>query len=228
MGHIAPNTAKCMIEKGFVVGVHLNGSSSPPVFCESCVYAKATHKSVLKEREGKRADELGGEIHTDVWGPTPIPTIWGRQYYVSFIDDNTWLAHITLMHNKGKTFQAYRDFEAYLHLQYSKNVIAINSNRGGKYMGKSFVLYLQKASTCRKLNVHNTPQHAGVSKHFNRTIVERIHAMLHASRLPRFLWGEAAHHATWLINCTPTRVHHRSHHRCHTITPYLLPVTLHL
>ena len=29
--------------------------------------------------------------------------------------------------------------------------------------------------------------------------------MLHASGQPHFLWGEAAHHAEWLKNCTPTK-----------------------
>jgi len=33
-------------------------------------------------------------------------------------------------------------------------------------------------------------------------IVEHIHALLHASGLPKMLWGEAAHHVVWLMNCT--------------------------
>jgi len=31
-------------------------------------------------------------------------------------------------------------------------------------------------------------------------IVEQIHAILHASNLPKFLWGEAARHVVWLMN----------------------------
>ena len=30
--------------------------------------------------------------------------------------------------------------------------------------------------------------------------------MLHASQLPKFLWGEAVKHAVWLKNRTSTRV----------------------
>jgi hypothetical protein len=36
-------------------------------------------------------------------------------------------------------------------------------------------------------------------------IVERIHALLDTSGLPRFLWGEAACHVVWLMNRTLTK-----------------------
>jgi hypothetical protein len=39
----------------------------------------------------------------------------------------------------------------------------------------------------------------------NCMIVEHIHALLHASGLPRMLWGEAAHHVVWLMNRTLTK-----------------------
>jgi hypothetical protein len=53
--------------------------------------------------------------------------------------------------------------------------------------------------------VHDTPQHAGIAERRNRTIAERIRALLHASGLPKFLWGEAARHVVWLLNRTPTK-----------------------
>jgi hypothetical protein len=54
--------------------------------------------------------------------------------------------------------------------------------------------------------VHNTPQHNGIAEHRNCTIVEWIHALLHASRLPKTLWGEAACHIIWLLNYTSIKV----------------------
>ena len=53
--------------------------------------------------------------------------------------------------------------------------------------------------------VHNTPSQNGVAECCNCTIVERIHALLHASGLPQFLWGEAARHVVWLMNRTSTK-----------------------
>ncbi|KAJ3884959.1 hypothetical protein GG344DRAFT_30134, partial [Lentinula edodes] len=86
MGHISPETARKLVAKGFVTGVKLDTSSGDEVFCESCVYAKATRKPVAKVREGDRAAEFAGEIHSDLWGPSPVATPKGRRYYISFID----------------------------------------------------------------------------------------------------------------------------------------------
>jgi hypothetical protein len=205
MGHIAPETASKMVRKGFVTGVKLSVDSGTPTFCESCIYAKATRKLVPKEREGEQAGELGGEVHSDVWGPAPVSTLRGRRYYVSFIDDKTRLAHITLLTSKSEVFQAYKDFEAHLRTQFDKSILAMNTDRGGEYIAQSFVTHLKAAGTRQKLNVHDTPQHAGVSERFNQTVIERTRAMLHASGLSRFLWGEAVHHAVWLFNRSPTK-----------------------
>ena len=39
----------------------------------------------------------------------------------------------------------------------------------------------------------------------NCTLLEKVRAMLHASQLPKFLWGEAMKHAVYLKNRTSTK-----------------------
>ena len=192
MGHISPGIAKKLVENGLVTGVRIDDSSDGVIFCESCVYAKATRKPVAKEREGERATEFGGEIHSDLWGPAPVPTIRGRRYYVTFTDDKTRMTYIHLLRQKSDTFAAYKDFEAECLTQHDARVKVLHSDRGGEYTGKEFVLHLRKNGTKQKLTVHDTPQHNGVSERLNRTILEKVRAMLHASGQPKFLWGEAA------------------------------------
>jgi len=56
------------------------------------------------------------------------------------------------------------------------------------------------------LPMYNMPEQNGVSKRLNWTLLECTHTMLHASSLPKALWGKAIHHTVWLKNCTSTRV----------------------
>ncbi|KAJ3997074.1 hypothetical protein F5050DRAFT_1555018, partial [Lentinula boryana] len=87
MGHISPKVARHMVTKGFVTGVKLDNEGPQDIFCESCVYAKATRKPVAKERkEGSRAEKFGEEVHSDLWGPAPVQSLRGKRYYISFID----------------------------------------------------------------------------------------------------------------------------------------------
>ena len=67
LGHISPKSAQKLVQNGFVTGLWLDPTSDTDIFCESCVYVKATRKLVSKTREGKHATEFGGEIHSDGW-----------------------------------------------------------------------------------------------------------------------------------------------------------------
>ena len=100
---------------------------------------------------------------------------------------------------------AYKLYEAWVETQMGMKLKILNSDRGGEYQGTEFVEYLKSKGTIQKLNVHDTPQHAGVAEHCNQTIGEQLRALLHASSLPKFLWGEAACHIVWLLNRTMTK-----------------------
>jgi len=46
--------------------------------------------------------------------------------------------------------------------------------------------------TVEASTTHDTPQHNGVAERLNRTLVERVRTVLHASGLPKTLNGERA------------------------------------
>jgi len=166
------------------------------------VYAKATRKPVAKEREGDRAKDFAAEVHSDLWGPAPVATKGGKRYYVTFIDDKTRLTNIYLLAKKSDTLESYKSYEAWCDTQLGAQVRVLHSDRGGEYKGQEFILYLNSRGTERKRTVHDTPQHNGVAERRNRVIVERVRALLHASGLPKSLWGEAVRHVVWLLNRT--------------------------
>jgi hypothetical protein len=205
MGHIAPEAAKRMVSGGAVEGIEVDPTSSIQE-CISCEYAKATRKPIKKVREMPRATKFGKEVHSDVWGPSPVRTPGHKEYYVSFTDDYTRWTHLQLLATKDGVFQAYKDFEAWAKLHFGIPTFQVlRSDRGGEYLGREFSSYLSSQGTIRKLTVHDTPEYNGVSERLNRTLLERTRALLHSSKLPKNLWGEAINHAVWLKNRTPTR-----------------------
>ena len=120
---------------------------------------------------------------------------------MSFTDDHTRWTHLALLHLKDKTFKAYKDFESWAKTQHKVVVIkCLHSDRGGEYLDGEFGKHLKAKGTIRKLTTHDTPEYNGVAERLNRTLLEHTRAMLHASKLPRHLWGEAVTHAVWLKN----------------------------
>ena len=88
MGHIAPETARQMVSKGAIKRIDID-SALEIQHCNSCEYVKAAQKSIKKECQSPRAEKFGNEIHSEVWGLSPIQTPGHKNYYMSFTDDHT-------------------------------------------------------------------------------------------------------------------------------------------
>ena len=204
LGHVSHERAKLVITKGLAEGLSLDRDSQPTV-CESCEWAKATKKTIVKVREGERSVAVGDEVHSDVWGPAPVETLGRKRYYVSFIDDYSRYTCVYFLQTKDETFRSYLKYEAWLSTQYNIRIKCLNSDRGGEYLSKEFSDHLKENGTIRRLTVHDTPEHNGVAERGNRTNLEIVRAMLHDSGLPKFLWAEAVSHAIYLRNRTWTR-----------------------
>ncbi|KAF9800296.1 hypothetical protein IEO21_10392 [Rhodonia placenta] len=68
LGHIAPRAIRELVLQGHITGVALLPFSEPET-CEMCIRAKSIRKPVLAVREGEHVEELGDEVHSDLWGP---------------------------------------------------------------------------------------------------------------------------------------------------------------
>ena len=57
-GHIPPSVARRLVENGLVSGLKFDNTKDGGTFCESCIYAKATHKPIAKIRKGEQSKEV--------------------------------------------------------------------------------------------------------------------------------------------------------------------------
>src|SRR6266487_491235 len=62
--HIAPATAKRLVQEGVVTRIEIDPMSEP-AFCELCVHAKTKRVPIARACEGERAATFGNEIHSD-------------------------------------------------------------------------------------------------------------------------------------------------------------------
>nr|KYP53389.1 Two pore calcium channel protein 1 [Cajanus cajan] len=61
--------------------------------CESCQLGKHVRTSFPKSINSRAVSPFD-VIHSDVWGPSRVPSLLGHRYYVTFIDDFsrcTWI-----------------------------------------------------------------------------------------------------------------------------------------
>ena len=65
-----------MLKDGTVSGITLDKAHSTMGACNSCEHAKATRKPIGKEGDPPCRENLGDEVHTDLWGPSPVQIPW--------------------------------------------------------------------------------------------------------------------------------------------------------
>ena len=205
LGHVSHERAKLLVSKGLVEGVTLESGTEVVATCESCEWAKGQRKQISKVREDERCTAVGEEVHSDLWGKAPVESINRKLYYATFTDDFSCYTNVYFLHTKDETFEFYKHYEAWLLNQHGAKIKCLCSHRGGEFLSDAFSAHLKKTGTVRKLVVHDTPEHNGVAKRLNRTLLEKVRAMLHESGLPKFLWAEAISHAVFLKNQTWTR-----------------------
>ena len=95
MGHALIQVIRDLVAHGMVTGLRLEYTPTGKLFfCESCVYGKATRKSVPKICEGVHATVFGGEIHSDLWGKAPVKSRGRKNYMDTYINDKTRLTNV--------------------------------------------------------------------------------------------------------------------------------------
>ena len=126
-----------------------------------------------------------------MWGPSPVKSLGGKQYYISFTDDKTRYTQVYLLALKSEAFKAYLSFQAWIKTQHDASVKQLHSDSGGEYLSSEFSTHLNTHGIEQRLTAHDTPQENSVAERLNRTILEKVCAMLHSAQLPKYLWGEA-------------------------------------
>jgi len=116
-------------------------------------------------------------IHTDVCGPTPVASIRGPRYYVTFIDDLSRKVWVYFLKQKLKVFQKFKECKTVIENQTGRKVKVLWSDNGGEYTSKEFKDYLASKGIEHQLNISGRPKQNGVVDRMNQTLIERARSI---------------------------------------------------
>jgi hypothetical protein len=198
LGHISLGAICSLIHHNIINSMKITDDDFTS--CNSCDYTKTTHKPIKAECVAVPAMTFGEEVHSDMWGPSPLNSLGGHRYYITFTDDYSQYTWAQLLKTKDEAIGAYKAFMAWAQMQHRATIRCLQSDCGGEYTGKAFTKFLQEQGMEWQLTTHDTPEHNGVVESLNHYLLEHIHTMLHQSGLHKILWGEALNHTIWLKN----------------------------
>lgn len=200
LGHISMSSICKMVKSGMVNGISQNLTSDIE-FCDCCVKAKMTCDKFSGTRPAtKRPLE---RVHSDVCGPF-APSHDGSQYYVTFIDDYTHLTNTYLMKKKSEVLNKFKQYCDMAESHFGLKVSRLRCDNGGEYTSTAFKKFCCDKGIIIEYTVPYNPQMNGVSERMNRTICDKMRALLYESKLPEEFWGDAVLTATYLTNRSAT------------------------
>ena len=130
----------------------LQFSSLLSLDCESCQFAKH-HRLSYNHRVNKRASAPFELVHSDVWGPCPIVSPTGFQYFVTFVDDYSRTTWLYLMKSRSELFSHFRAFCAEIHTQFHVYVQNLRSDNAKEYVSEQFQSFMLQHGIFIKLLV---------------------------------------------------------------------------
>ncbi|KAJ9697399.1 hypothetical protein PVL29_009289 [Vitis rotundifolia] len=110
--------------------------------CDICELAKSHHASFPLILNKSPSPFM--VMHSDVWGPSKVPTLSGSRWFVTFIDDCTRMTWLCLMKTKDEVNLLFKKFHKMIETQYNAKVRVLRSDNGGEYQSSDLQKYLEE------------------------------------------------------------------------------------
>nr|GEX37480.1 hypothetical protein [Tanacetum cinerariifolium] len=195
LGHISKKHIKKLQHDGLLNSTDLRAFEK----CVSCMSGKMARKPYTHQVE--RAKDLLELMHTDVCGLFKIMSRQGASYFITFTDDFSRYGYVYLLKHKHEMFETFKVFQKEVENQLGKTIKSL----GGEYMSQEFLDHLKDHGIIAHHTPPYTPQHNGVSKRINRTLLDMVRSMMSQTTLPKSFWDYALEIAARILNMVPTK-----------------------
>lgn len=203
-GHIGYSSLAKMASGNMVTGINLDQAeikAAHNMVCDTCALSKQPRAHFSSS--SSRASSVLELVHMDVVGPMEEMSLGGARYLATFLDDYSSLSVVVPIPFKSDIPDVVERVLTKLETQAGARVRMIRTDNGGEYVNKQLGTWLEKKGIVHQKTAPYTPEQNGSAERLNRTLLERVRAMLQDARLGKELWAEAAATACFIRNRSP-------------------------
>ena len=91
-----------------------------------------------------------------------------------------------------------------LETQTGNKLQGVRTDRGTEYLDAQLEGFFKEKRVNHETTASYTPEQNGAAQRLNRTLMERVRAMVYDAQQPKDMWAEAAVTATYIKNRSPT------------------------
>ena len=168
--------------------------------CPSCNIGKQAKKT--PGSRPSRATKPLELVHSDLCMMSHFSSA-RKRYFLSFIDDFTGMSWIYLLYSKDETFVFFLEWLPKVERESGAKLLTLRSDNGGEYINNEFDAFCLTRGITQDPGAPYSPELNGVAERLNRTLCDKVRAMLDDSGLPPKYWGEAVLTANQIRNLSP-------------------------
>ena len=127
------------------------------------------------------------------------------KYIVTWIDDKSRKVFVDGIKLKSEVVDGLKMFVERAEVETNHRVVSLDSDGGGEYIAGALQQYLKDKGIRHEMTTPDTPQHNGVAERMNRTLLDKVRAMLADAALPDTYRYNAIRYAAHIHNVTPTQ-----------------------
>src|SRR5579859_5027981 len=201
MGHLGEDNVRKLAKMVDGMGIKVRTTVG---VCEACLEGKQHRQP--SHQPATRAKEPLELIHSDLCGPIDPTTYGGMNYYVLFTDDYTRMTRIYPLKKKSSAsvLEKFKEFKAEVETQKTGKLIKrLRTDGGGEYE-KWMGIHLKGSGIIHETTAPYSPDQNGVAERANRTIMERVKAIIAEFKIDKRLWMELVETVVYLKNRSPT------------------------
>ena len=195
-----------MARKGLLTGSSLKPSDFLQAKHEPCdVCIETKHQRHPHPPADSKSEHVLHRVHMDLtfFG---CATTAGYTCMATFLDEYTDFSVVRLLKQKSDLPGALKAAVAFFETQTSAKLQRMRSDGGGEYVNGTTELFCAEKGVVHEKSAPYTPEQNGKAERLNRTLKDRIRAMLADANLPDSYWGYAAHYANNVRNVCPSTV----------------------
>lgn len=204
LGHAGYGALAKLQQHNMVSGINVTAESFTAAQagsgCEPCIMAKQ-HRLPFSPSTSTSTAPMQ-LVHMDVCGPFAVESMGGNRFLATFKDDYSGLAAVKSVAHKSDVPSAVEETLKTMSRVSGHPVKTVRTDNGGEYVAKRLGAYFTENGIVHEKTAPYTPQQNGVAERLNRTMLERVRAMLQDCGLKQHLWAEAASTFCYTHNCT--------------------------
>ena len=172
--------------------------------CLVCPFAKQT-RNVFPNSSIKSTTcfEL---LHVDLWGPYNTPTVDGKKYFLTIVDDFSRVTWLFLLSHKSVVCVSIRMFLQYVQTQFGKKVKVLRTDNGTEFVNSGCHKLFTELGILHQRSCPYTPQKNGVAERKHRHLLEVTTALRLQTHIPIRYWGHCLLAVAYIINRLPSSV----------------------